>query len=556
MQVTRAAEAIPGGHGRPAGRRGLRVLLGAVLLLAGAAGAARADDVAARVVIVANARQPDSVALAEFYARVRSIPAANIIALPLPEAETITWREFVDQVHQPLQAELVRRGWIDARLAEPLDPFGRRRGVFNGHRISHLVVCRGVPLRIHHDPLVREPRVRPPGAQFQTTQAAVDAELALLAQDNPPGIGFVPNPLFARDRPTRLALGQVIKVARLDGPTLDDARRLVVSALEGERHGLVGRYYLDLGGPHPDGDRWLRAVRDLLVALDYEGDVEETPATLAAGARFDAPALYFGWYTGQLEGPFRREGFRFPPGAVAVHIHSFSAATLRSATEGWCGPLVARGVAATVGNVFEPYLQLTHRPDLLLAALAAGRTLGDAAAAALPALGWQAVLIGDPLYRPFAPPVAGPPPELAPYALIRTAAQRARQEGPAAAVPLLVAGLERAPDLPVMLALGRTAAAAGQTARAVAALRPAAHLREFRGDAWWIGWSIARELTALGETETALNVYSVLAESPVPAAEPGRALLREARDLADQAGDLARSIAFARRLEPAAAPAP
>ena len=55
-------------------------------------------------------------------------------------------------------------------------------------------------------------------------------------------------------------------------------------------------------------------------------------------------------------------------GAVALHIHSFSAPTLRSDSAGWCGPFVARGVTATVGNVFEPYLDLTHRPNLLLQA--------------------------------------------------------------------------------------------------------------------------------------------------------------------------------------------
>ena len=48
--------------------------------------------------------------------------------------------------------------------------------------------------------------------------------------------------------------------------------------------------------------------------------------------------------------------FRFCPGAVAVHIHSFSAATLRDPLADWAGPLLWRGAAATLGNVYEPYL--------------------------------------------------------------------------------------------------------------------------------------------------------------------------------------------------------
>src|SRR4029077_17530444 len=129
--------------------------------------------------------------------------------------------------------------------------------------------------------------------------------------------------------------------------------------------------------------------------------VDRDANTFSLRARMDAPALYFGWYADRLNGPFVLPGFRFPPRAIALSIHSLSARTLRSTREGWCGPLLARGVTATMGNVYEPYLQFTHRPDLLLHALARGWTLGAAAYYALPALSWQGVLIGDPLYRPF-----------------------------------------------------------------------------------------------------------------------------------------------------------
>ena len=89
---------------------------------------AQQDDLAARVVILANSRQPESVRLAEFYAEKRAVPPANIIALPLPEAETVTWREFIDQVWQPLQDELLRRGWIEGTGSNLLDRLGRGPG--------------------------------------------------------------------------------------------------------------------------------------------------------------------------------------------------------------------------------------------------------------------------------------------------------------------------------------------------------------------------------------------------------------------------------------------
>ena len=83
------------------------------------------------------------------------------------------------------------------------------------------------------------------------------------------------------------------------------------------RRGLIGRYYVDLKGPHVDGDEWLAAAARQLDALGFDGDVEETSATLAATARSDAPVFYFGWYAGQVDGPFAAPGFAFAPGAVA-----------------------------------------------------------------------------------------------------------------------------------------------------------------------------------------------------------------------------------------------
>ncbi len=362
--------------------------------------AAANENPAAHLVILANSRQPESVALAQFYAESRGVPAANIVALPLPTEESITWRQFIDQVYQPLQDELYRRGWLEGMASTLLDHYGRKRYAFTGHRISYLVACRGVPLRIYNDPtLLPEPAKI--AAQLNRNEAAVDSELSLLVAGNYEIAGLVGNPLFERDGLATLDGGMVVKVSRLDGPTWESARQLVTSALKAEQTGLTGRYYLDFKGPHPDGDKWLHSVQTQLNNLGFEGDIEDTAATFGPTARFDLPVWYFGWYAPNLDGPFAVEGFEFPPGAIAVHIHSFSASTLHSPDAGWCGPFVARGVTATAGNVFEPFLQFSHRPDLLVHALAQGRNFGDAAYYALPALSWQGVAIGDPLYQPF-----------------------------------------------------------------------------------------------------------------------------------------------------------
>jgi uncharacterized protein (TIGR03790 family) len=385
-------------------RVNLRGLVCLVSLCAVGVASAEADAPNLRVVVVANSRQPESVELARFYAGQRGVPPANVVALSLPETESITWRQFVDQVWQPLQDELYRRGWLEGTTSRLVDRLGRRRHAPTGHRISYLVLCRGVPLRIYNDPTLLNGRKVT--ERFNRNDAAVDSELSLLAFPNHETTSLLANPLFAQDGIPSLDATAVIKVSRLDGPDWADARRLVTSALAVEQSGLVGRYYLDLQGPHREGDDWLRSVRAQLDGLGYPGDIEDTPANFPPDTRFDRAALYFGWYTGSIDGPLAREGFAFAPGAVAMHIHSYSAQTLHDAAAGWAGPLVARGAAATVGNVFEPYLQLTHRPNLLLRALSEGHTFGDAVYYALPALSWQAVAVGDPLYRPFKVPLA------------------------------------------------------------------------------------------------------------------------------------------------------
>ncbi|MCC6416416.1 MAG: TIGR03790 family protein [Opitutaceae bacterium] len=380
--------------------------LGFILLLCcGLPPCARAG-LAERVIILANADDRDSVRIARYYAEKRGVPEANIVTLPMPTVETISWRDFVLTIWQPLQDELMRRGWIEGAAFALFDDAGRRKIAPAGHTISYLVLCRGVPLRISHDPaLLSGSGGQYDRGEFRTNQGSVDAELSLLAYGPYNINGMVPNPLFRSKEPPQLVEQRIVKVARLDGPQYNDVITLINGGLEAEANGLIGRAYVDARGltqgPYQQGDQWMKLLADRLKGLHYPVELDNAAGTFSVGARFDQPALYFGWYAGKANGPFVLPSFRFAPGAIAVHIHSYSAATLRSATEGWCGPLVARGAAVTTGAVFEPYLQFMHYPHLLFDAMADGKNVGDAAYYALPCLSWENVLIGDPLYRPF-----------------------------------------------------------------------------------------------------------------------------------------------------------
>ncbi|MES1167482.1 MAG: TIGR03790 family protein [Pseudomonadota bacterium] len=522
-------------------------------------GPVQADDAAANVIILANSDDPDSLQLARYYAQKRAVPAENILAFRMPRSETISRAEFVTSIWQPVEEELIRRDWIHATASTLIDEMGRRKYATYGHRISYLVVCRGVPLRVADEPalaLIKEEPVVTLQPNLRTNQAAVDSELALLAQSRPPINGPAANPLFRREHPGSFEEGQVVRVSRLDGPDFESARALVDHAIAAERTGLLGRAYVDLNGIHPTGDEWLEAAAAQLATLGFDRDEERTPATFPVTARMDAPVLYFGWYAGNLNGPFALPGFRFPPGAVALHIHSYSAATLNSATEGWTGPLVARGVTATVGNVFEPYLQFTHEPQLLLRALARGESFGAAAAYSLPAFSWQCIAIGDPLYRPFAVSLekqlanfAQLPADLAAYAALRQAHLLETAGKAGAALALLRREAREHPGLPVAVALAARLESTGDATGAAQALTVAALLTKFQPDEWALVRLAAHRLAEDGAAGKALLVYQhLLADGAVPPVMRA-AWLDEARQAAVAAGDPAQAAQWGNEIE-------
>jgi hypothetical protein len=372
----------------------------------------------------------------------------------------------------------------------------------------------------------------------------VDAELALLARSGYAINALVPNPLYGKAHPTFLDEAQVVKVSRLDGPTYSSAAVLVDNALKAEQQGQIGRAYVDIGGPAAEGDKWLEAVVRQIDVLGFDGDVDRKPTVFPSTARFDAPVLYFGWYAGALCGPFAQPGFHFPPGAIALHIYSFSAQSLRSTDNDWCGAFVARGVTATLGNVYEPYLTFTHHPDLLLHALAEGMNFGDAACFALPVLSWQAVAIGDPLYRPFAIAFADQwrrryelPDELFPYVVLRKLRQLEQAGQTSQAVKVAVEELNKRPGLVLALHTAELLKASGDNAGALRAIDSVLPLRVVPFSLVPVAAQAAQFCTDSGAPKTALEIFRTLLAIENLSLEWRLILLPPAMKAAEAAGD-------------------
>ncbi len=514
--------------------------------------AVAAASAAPRVLVLANSEDGESLAVARHYVERRGLSESAIVALPMPLTEQITWPEFITSIWNPLLREAISRGDIEAMAMNLKDALGRTKIVPSGHRLDALVICRGVPLRVAHDPALYDEKSNPLTVNtfLRTSEGSVDSELALLAVNCPPIAAFVPNPVFAADSPAsvREALREIIPVGRLDGPSVSDAKGLVDLALNAERDGLAGRAYVDIGGPHRQGDAWLEACVPELAKLGFEADVDRGGGTLAEHARFDAPAIYLGWYAGDINGPFVAPGFRFPVGAIALHIHSFSATTLRSPSRGWSGPMVARGVTATVGNVGEPYLEFTHQPQLFLRALAEGYPLGVAALRAINALSWKGIVLGDPLYRPFAVSAEAQwakrdalTPEAETYARIRRMSLLAAEGKTDEALSLGSEGMVKNPGLPLILALAKMQTRAGDAAAARRTLGVVAAIRKWRvADRPLVFETVRALLEAGAPQEGAKLVDRLLAESEL-SPDFRLAILKRGAETARAAKDFTRA---------------
>jgi uncharacterized protein (TIGR03790 family) len=382
------------------------------VLVCGGALCSRAANPGDEVIIVYNIRVPESKEVADYYAARRHVPANQIFGFPLSTNEDMSRMEFHDALQQPLAQGLKKQKlWqigptiVHATTNHP----GRVEWKPVESKIRYALLCYGVPLRIDKDPNLQEPGMENLRPEMRRDEAAVDSELALLPQieEKLPLAGPLRNAVYTTTNAAMLhPTNGVLLVTRLDGPTPAIARGLVDKALQAEADGLWGRAYFDLRNTtepsYKLGDDWIRGASEICRHLGFEVVVDENPGTFPAAFPMSQIAIYIGWYDGSVSGPFTRPVVEFMPGAFAYHLHSYSAATLRSTTQNWVGPLLAKGATITMGCVAEPYLSGTPDVAVFTARLIFQRlTFGEAAYAAQPVLSWQTTVVGDPLYRPF-----------------------------------------------------------------------------------------------------------------------------------------------------------
>ena len=364
------------------------------------AAAVRNEDAQATVVIY-NETDRDSADLARLYAGKRNVPKDHVLGLKCSREEEITREEYDRDIAAPLRKIFEKKGWWDLRVGE--NPLGK----VEKSTIRFVALMRGIPLKI------RQPEAPYPGDEVSGppeigthAEAAVDSELAVLGVYTRRISGAINNPYFRSFTAIKDAnLPSLLLVCRLDASSPEIVRQMINDSIATEQQGLRGFAYIDargIGDPRlVVGDTWLSNAAKSARKSGSPVIFDNVEGMFPVSYPMRSTALYLGWYAGDVAGPFTRPDFRFQRGAVAVHIHSFSAQSLRDPKKFWCAPLLAAGAVATLGNVYEPYLTLTPALDIFHDRLRAGFTFAESAYMSQRFVSWMTTFIGDPLYRPF-----------------------------------------------------------------------------------------------------------------------------------------------------------
>ena len=376
--------------------RGTVAVLTAIAILVLSVPLARAQS-PENVAVIINDNSPDSQKIGLAYAAARSIPDSNIFRIRTVLTDNVDRSIYNQTIESPIGNAIVR-----ARLQD---------------RLLYIVLTKGVPLRIDGT------------SGTEGTVASVDSELTLLYRRMTGQLvrleGAITNPYFLGDqamsdaKPFSHGAHDIFLVSRLDGFTVDDVLRLIDRGVSPQKS---GRVVLDQRDALVDrtGDTWLELASTRLREVGYEGEVvlERTPKPARSGTDVLG---YFSWGSTDPQNRVRSFGMSFAPGAIASTIVGSGARTFREPPATWVptgdpvnraswyagspeslvGDLIREGVTGAAGYVSQPILSATIRPQILFPAYVNGFSLVEAFYLAMPAIGWQTVVVGDPLCAPF-----------------------------------------------------------------------------------------------------------------------------------------------------------
>ncbi len=368
------------------------------------------------VLLVYNADSPISMAIGKDYAARRGVTKTIVIhcldSAVSAANETIPLADYKREIAAPIAGFLEHHS-----------------------EINFIVLTKGVPIRIDGGDT---------GSRDEHTTGnlhpSIDSYLAAMNYASIPGavkisihgsgadgFGWL-NRYWNKDEPFSHAKFGGYLVTRLDGYTQADAEALVTRALAAESEkdssGKVrGEVLLDVQpifkfkstdvagqpfavtGPIPDESDYglwnadMVKAGDLLMARKIPTELDRDEVFV--GDRSNLMG-YFSW--GSNDAKYNEKAYEslsFDPGAIGDTAVSTSARTFLPTTGGQSliTDLIAHGITGVKGYTDEPLLQAIASPAVAMERYTSGFTLAESFYAASRFVGWEDVVIGDPLCR-------------------------------------------------------------------------------------------------------------------------------------------------------------
>jgi uncharacterized protein (TIGR03790 family) len=364
-----------------------------------------------RVLVVSNKNSPTSLSISKAYSERRNVK--NQIQISCQDSS-------VDTGQESIEFSIFRK-----QILEPITTALKKLP-----NVDFIVLTKGIPIRLK-------------GADIglHNSNVSVDSYLACLDyatrrdttamvinETGWKGKGWFNRFWNSNERFSRSKFGGFL-VTRLDGYTEADCKLLITNAIESEQTKPVGKILIDVASGHGVGDTSKVPLScigtggsektlgdmgyndwdaDLLIAeqkiRSNQKPVELDNTETFVGGK-SALMGYASW--GSNDPKFDAAAYkslRFAPGAIAETAVSTSARTFlpTSGGQSLIADLIRGQVTGVKGYCDEPFLQAVASPSILFDRYTRGWTLAESFYAASRLVGWQDIVIGDPICSPYA----------------------------------------------------------------------------------------------------------------------------------------------------------
>jgi uncharacterized protein (TIGR03790 family) len=180
------------------------------------------------VLVVINQNSPASVEIGEYYAKKRQIPAKLICRVRCPAVEDVNQQDY-EKLRADIRSYLAKNALKD--------------------KIDYIVLTKGIPIRVHN----RDERF------------ALDSMLTVMWADNISS--RIDNPYFRAARHFSYADQGFYLVTRLDGYTVQDAKKLVDRSLAAKKQKGLFLFDLDPSRDKKEGYGWLNQSQRAAIKL-------------------------------------------------------------------------------------------------------------------------------------------------------------------------------------------------------------------------------------------------------------------------------------------------